>query len=123
MRMWQGASGVSYFNGIVSPAYTVLTPNEKVWSPFFAYLFKLPWVIKIFEANSQGLTKDTWTLKYPAISIIEFAVPSDVKEQTQIANYFKQLDDLIDAKRQKLEKLQNLKQACLDKMFINTTAQ
>lgn len=121
MRMWQGASGVSYFNGIVSPAYTVLTPRENVWSPFFAYLFKLPWVIKIFEANSQGLTKDTWNLKYPAISLIEFAVPSDMKEQIYIANYFVRLDDLITAKRQKVVKLRNIKQACLDKMFVNTS--
>lgn len=121
MRMWQGASGVSYFCGIVSPAYTVLTPRENVWSPFFAYLFKLPWVIKIFEANSQGLTKDTWNLKYPAISIIEFAVPSDIKEQIHIADYFSRLDDLLNAKRQKLAKLRNIKQACLDKMFVNTS--
>lgn len=121
MRMWQGASGVSYFCGIVSPAYTVLTPRENVWSPFFAYLFKLPWVIKIFEANSQGLTKDTWNLKYPAISIIEFAVPSDIKEQIHIADYFSRLDDLLNAKRQKLAKLRNIKQACLDKMFVNAS--
>lgn len=26
MRMWQGASGVSPYNGIVSPAYTIVTP-------------------------------------------------------------------------------------------------
>lgn len=121
MRMWQGASGVSNYNGIVSPAYTILTPKDNVWSPFFAYLFKLPWVIKIFEANSQGLTKDTWNLKYPAISIIEFAVPSDMKEQIYIANYFKKLDALLSAKRQKLAKLRNIKQACLDKMFVNTS--
>ncbi len=121
MRMWQGASGVSSFKGIVSPAYTVLIPRENVWAPFFAYLFKLPWVIKIFETNSQGLTKDTWNLKYPAISIIEFAVPSDMKEQIYIANYFLRLDDLLNAKRQKLVKLRNIKQACLDKMFVNAS--
>lgn len=121
MRMWQGASGFSLFNGIVSPAYTVLTPKENIWSPFFAYLFKLPWAIKIFEANSQGLTKDTWNLKYPAISLIKFAVPAELKEQIYIAKYFLQLDDLLKSKRQKLAKLRNIKQACLDKMFVNTS--
>lgn len=123
MRMWQGASGVSYYEGIVSPAYTVMTPREFIWSPFFAVYFKLPWVIKIFEANSQGLTKDTWNLKYPAISQIELPVPIDEKEQIYIAHFFNTLDSILSAKRQKLEKLQNLKQSCLDKMFINTTAQ
>src|SRR5699024_3616389 len=30
MRMWQGVSGVSKYEGIVSPAYTILKPTEKV---------------------------------------------------------------------------------------------
>lgn len=29
MRMWQGASGVSMYDGIVSPAYTVISANDK----------------------------------------------------------------------------------------------
>ncbi|MCM1139884.1 MAG: restriction endonuclease subunit S [Muribaculum sp.] len=123
MRMWQGASGVSYWNGFVSPAYTVLRPREEehICSEFFTYLFKLDWVIKIFEANSQGLTKDTWNLKYPAISQIELPIPSDEKEQIQIAEYFRSLDALIVAKREKLAKLRNIKKSCLDKMFVNTS--
>ena len=39
MRMWQGASGVSQYNGIVSPAYTVLVPNKNSNSNFYAILF------------------------------------------------------------------------------------
>ena len=30
MRMWQGASGYSPYEGIVSPAYTVLSPNANL---------------------------------------------------------------------------------------------
>ena len=40
MRMWQGASGCSKYEGIVSPAYTVITPKEDIDSSFFSYLFK-----------------------------------------------------------------------------------
>ncbi len=50
-------------------------------------------------------------------------VPPSVEEQKNISGYFRNLDAIIYAKRQKLEKLQNLKQSCLDKMFINTSAQ
>ncbi len=46
-----------------------------------------------------------------------------IDEQKAIGEYFRNLDAIISAKRQKLEKLQNLKQSCLDKMFVNTTAQ
>ena len=41
MRMWQGASGYSQYDGIVSPAYTVIIPNERIDSRFFACLFRL----------------------------------------------------------------------------------
>ncbi len=37
MRMWQGASGYSSYEGIVSPAYTVLSPNEDIYSKCIAY--------------------------------------------------------------------------------------
>ncbi len=49
--------------------------------------------------------------------------PSSIEEQKSISRYFRNLDAIISAKRKKLEKLQNLKQSCLDKMFVNTTAQ
>lgn len=54
---------------------------------------------------------------------MKFYIPRDDKEQRAIGEYFRNLDAIISAKRKKLEKLQNLKQSCLDKMFVNTTAQ
>lgn len=42
-------------------------------------------------------------------------------EQIAIGKYFRNLDSLLSAKRQKLVKLRNIKQACLDKMFVNTS--
>ena len=35
MRMWQGASGASSYDGIVSPAYTVLMPKEEIDNRYF----------------------------------------------------------------------------------------
>lgn len=65
MRMWQGANGVSNYNGIVSPAYTVLMPIEEIDNQYFVALFKTSNLINEFRKNSQGLTSDTWNLKYP----------------------------------------------------------
>ena len=48
MRMWQGASGVSSYEGIVSPAYTILIPKN-VHSPFFGYYFKTHEMIYQFK--------------------------------------------------------------------------
>ena len=95
MRMWQGASGYSPYEGIVSPAYTVLSPKMGVVSRCLAYQFKLPEMIHTFQVNSQGITSDNWNLKYPAFSEIDIAVAKQVKEQELIASFFTNLDNLI----------------------------
>ena len=94
MRMWQGAVGNSEYDGIVSPAYTVLVPTSEANGKFFMELFKKESSLQIFQRWSQGLTSDTWNLKYPVLSSIQFYIPS-VKEQTKIAEYFSTLDNLI----------------------------
>ena len=118
MRMWQGASGCSPYRGIVSPAYTVIKPNIGVCSAFFAFYFKTYGLINKFRLNSQGLTKDTWNLKYPAFSSISILYPTNVLEQQHIASYFTSLDKQIALQTQRLEKLRQIKAACLDKMFV-----
>ena len=88
MRMWQGASGYSPYEGIVSPAYTVLSPNCGINSKCMSYQFKLPEMIHIFQINSQGITSDNWNLKFPAFSEINIFVSKDEQEQEKIAEYF-----------------------------------
>ena len=118
MRMWQGASGYSSYEGIVSPAYTVLSPNSGINSKCLAYQFKLPEMIHTFQVNSQGITSDNWNLKYPALSQIEIFVSKDEQEQAKIAEYFENLDHLITLHQRELGKLLSIKKALLEKMFV-----
>ena len=118
MRMWQGASGYSPYEGIVSPAYTVLLPNEGIYSKCVAYQFKLPEMIHTFQIKSQGITSDNWNLKYPTLSEIEIYVSKDIKEQELIAEYFTYLDHLITLHQRQLEKLKSIKKSMLEKMFV-----
>ena len=117
MRMWQGASGYSPYEGIVSPAYTVLSPNAGVFSRCIAYQFKLPQMIHTFQINSQGITSDNWNLKYPTLSEIEIYISKNVAEQKQIAEFFTSLDNLITLHQRKYNKLLNVKKSMLEKMF------
>lgn len=55
MRMWQGVSAYSEYEGIVSPAYTILAPMEGVYSRYFAYLFKTQSVIFSFYRFPKDL--------------------------------------------------------------------
>ena len=117
MRMWQGAVGNSEYDGIVSPAYTVLVPTAQANGKFFMELFKKESTLKIFQRWSQGLTSDTWNLKYPVLSSIEFYVPS-IEEQTKIAENFKSLDNLITLYQRKCDELVKIKKYMLQNMFV-----
>ena len=118
MRMWQGASGYSPYEGIVSPAYTVLNPNEGIDSKCFSYLFKRTDIIHMFQLYSKGITSDNWNLKYPDFKELEVYVSPDYNEQKAIGEYFSKLDKLIELNKDKLEKLKNIKSSLLNKMFV-----
>ena len=84
MRMWQGANGISPYDGIVSPAYTVLVPSAQLVKEWVAFSFKTPYMINQFRRYSQGMTSDTWNLKYGQIKDIRITVPCR-EEQEKIA--------------------------------------
>lgn len=117
MRMWQGANGVSPYRGITSPAYTVLKNKINICSIFFGYLFKTPKMIYQFRRYSQGLTSDTWNLKYPQLTKITIKVPV-FTEQIKIANFLSILDQKIDKERKKLEAFNDMKMGLLQQMFV-----
>ena len=117
MRMWQGASGYSPYSGILSPAYTVISPKNGVSSRFFSYVLKQPRMIHLFEINSQGLTKDTWNLKYPAFAPIETVAPKTYEEQEKISGVLVKIDGLITFHQRKYDKLVDVKKSLLEKMF------
>lgn len=86
MRMWQGVCGLSRYDGIVSPAYVVVTPDEsRILGGFAAHLFRHPRVIHTFRRYSQGLVDDTLMLKYPQFSEVGLPIPS-IDEQRRIAD-------------------------------------
>jgi len=117
MRMWQGASGVSQYNGIVSPAYTVITPKEGNDSIFWGYRFKTTDSTNTFQRYSQGLTSDTWNLKFNTLSKIKFMAPS-YEEQQKIANFLSALDDKIKLEEVKLARAKEFKKALLQRLFV-----
>ena len=116
MRMWQGASGYSPYNGILSPAYTVCKPKANMNTHFFSYLFKHSELIHTFKVNSQGLTKDTWNLKFPSFSTIKVLVPQH-NEQEKISKVFANIDNLITLHQRKCDQLTTLKKYMLANMF------
>ena len=116
MRMWQGASGVSPWAGIVSPAYTVIYPKARQNTTFWAFAFKHWRLVQTFQKFSQGLTSDTWNLKFPQLADIKVAVPS-LEEQNAIVDFLSRLDARTDAAQSELARLAALKSGFLQVLF------
>lgn len=113
MRMWQGVSAYSEYEGIVSPAYTILAPMEGVYSHYFAYLFKTQSVIFSFYRFSQGLVDDTRNLKYENFKKISVSIPSNVAEQRAIVQILSTADHEIDLLQKSIEAEKQKKKALM----------
>ena len=116
MRMWQGVSGLSSLEGIVSPAYTVLIPQAAIDPLYASYLFKLPNMIHIFYRHSQGMVSDTWNLKYLHFSRIKWLLP-DIAEQKAIASVLSAADREIAVLQEKLACLKQEKTALMQQLL------
>ena len=64
-------------------------------------------------ARMDGLLNISFQ-EYVSVSVL---LPT-IEEQNKIADFFKNLDNLITLHQRELEKLKNLKKACLEKMFV-----
>ena len=116
MRMWQGANGISPCDGIVSPAYTVLMPKVPISNGYFAAFFKSPNLINEFRRNSQGMTSDTWNLKYPQIETIKVCIPA-LSEQKRVSDMLGTLERRIAKQAQLVDNLKKYKRGVMQHIF------
>ena len=117
MRMWQGVSGLSMLRGIVSPAYTIVTPdNRDIAARYAAHLFKSRRMVFDFQRYSQGLTSDTWNLKFPAFSKIKVFLPP-VEQQEKQAELFDMLRQEIIALERQSKTLTRQKRGLMQKLL------
>ncbi|EAH9284806.1 restriction endonuclease subunit S, partial [Campylobacter upsaliensis] len=118
MRMWQGAVGVNTLTtGIVSPAYIVAIPNEKILPNFVSYLFKSKIMIGEFDKNSYGLCLDMNNLRYDDFRNIKIPLPP-LQEQKEIAEFLdskcEKIQNYIEKKQKLITLLQEKKQALIN---------
>lgn len=116
MRMWQGRCGVSSYEGIVSPAYTVCIPKDNIDVDYMYYLFKTPHMIHDFWRYSQGIVDDTLNLKFNNFEVIKVWIP-DKETQTKIAKLLKSYDEEIQILNSKLEKLKEQEKGLMQKLL------
>lgn len=102
------------FHGVAVGDFWVLRSNESN-SNFLYTLVNSNSFMEVANISSGSkMPRADWNL----VSATFFAVPSDEEEQKLIGNYFTSLDRQITLQTQRLEKLKQIKSACLDKMFV-----
>jgi type I restriction enzyme S subunit len=118
MRAWQGAIGASELRGIVSPAYVVERPRDKICARYFHHLFRTPQFAKEAERWSYGITSDMWSLRPEDFRMIYSVLPPP-DEQDAIVRFLdhtdKRIRRFIAAKRRLIELLNEQKQAIIQK--------
>ena len=116
MRAWQGAIGVSYLRGIISPAYVVQRLRGKHNSRYFHHLFRTPGFAKEAESWSYGITSDMWSLRPEHFKAIYSPIPP-AEEQAAIVRFLdhatRRLDKAIRDKRKIIALLNEQKQAII----------
>ena len=116
MRAWQGAVGVSEFEGIVSPAYVVERPREGADPHYLHYLLRTPAFAKEAERWSYGITSDMWSLRPEHFKMIYSCLPP-LPEQAAIVRFLDHADRKIRryvrAKQKLIKLLEEQKQAII----------
>lgn len=120
MRMWQGVSGVSSHEGLISPAYTVLIPDKSVDVCYMGYLFKFPPMVHLFWRYSQGLVDDTLNCKYDSFRRIPVIIPFP-DEQQAIAAVLDSADDEIRLAKVEVEALSRQKRGLMQQLLTGKT--
>lgn len=108
--IWLGNMENIYLNSFCFGYRLFITFNPY----YFAYLFRSPNIRKKIMLLAQGISR--YNISKNKMMNIEIPIP-DIKEQEKIGKLFKNLDYKLNFELDIIQKLNNLKQAMLEKMF------
>ncbi|MHC3044035.1 hypothetical protein ACWPO1_00235 [Acinetobacter nosocomialis] len=116
MLAWKRGLGVSKYEGIVSPAYSVFRFSEQVNSDYIHYLLRTEEYTKYFKTRSTGIIDSRLRLYPESFGDIFILFPT-LEIQTQIANFLDyettKIDTLIAKQEKLIELLKEKRQAVI----------
>lgn len=102
---------------VISGLHTIpVRPNRKFASGFLGFYLNSAAYHDQLKPLMQGIKVTSISKGAMQDTVVKF--PLDLKEQEQIGIYFGGLDHLITLHQRELEKLQSVKKAMLEKMFV-----
>lgn len=120
LRSFQGGLEYAYYQGIISPAYTVLTPRIPITAGYFRYLAKSKLFIELLTLCVTGI-REGQNVDYRKLRDHLLPVPSHT-EQEQIVRYLdwqvSKINRLIAAKRKQIALLrEQIQQTITDVVY------
>lgn len=120
LRSFQGGLEYAYYQGIISPAYTILIPHEPMSGSYFRYLAKSKPFIGLLTLCVTGI-REGQNIDYAKLKNHLLPVPP-CEEQDQIVRFLdwkvSSINRLINIKQEQLRKVKEL----LDRLFRDTTS-
>ncbi len=110
VRAPAGAMGKTAYNAVIGRGVAAIKGNEFIYQLLVKMDADGFWKILSCGSTFESLNSEN-------IKNAEVKIPTTA-EQIKIGGYFQQLDNLITLHQRELEKLKNLKKACLEKMFV-----
>ena len=104
--------------GVMSPLYYVFRTSGVDHRFLETFFETTKWHDYMKLNGDTGARADRLSIKDSLFEKMPIMFPS-LEEQTQIGNFFKQLDDTIALHQKELAKYQQIKAACLEKMFVD----
>jgi len=103
-------------NAVIAQNIIAFRAKENYDSSFLYAMFST-------EENQDKVMRIVMGAVQPSIKVsqlvnVEYSVTDNIDEQKALGKYFLVFDHLIALQQQKLKKLQNMKKACLEKMFV-----
>ena len=112
LRSFQGGIEYAYYQGIISSAYTILTPKDEHNSRYFKYLFKSHPFIQLLQTCVTGI-REGQNINYSVLGNNFIPVPP-IEEQNAIVEYIEsktnKIDTMIEALKAEIDRLTEYKQ-------------
>ena len=116
MLAWKRATGMSNYEGLISPAYCIYRPFKGVDSKYYHYLFRTDVYADLFKQFSTGIIDSRLRLYPVKFLSLKYAYPPKSTQQ-HIASYLDKkcgkIEETIQNQQQVIEKLKAYKQSLI----------
>ncbi|EAJ0412771.1 restriction endonuclease subunit S, partial [Campylobacter upsaliensis] len=118
LRSFEGGIEHSNYQGIISPAYTILEPQVEIYSFYFKFLFKSSFFISTLNIHKIGI-REGQNISYASLQYTPIPLPP-LQKQKEIAEFLdskcEKIQNYIDKKQKLITLLQEKKQALINEV-------